>query len=209
MLFFYSEDFNTPFKDKKFRDGIKAVFISKHLCQNWSCVLPPRVICQAVLSLLREQAVCHIHCFCNGRHPLPVPKILWSHKDGRDQWMGKGYRKPQAVIKSNVPAAGSFTHPAACSSCRFWEAPTSRSRLPRDPHKGQAWGCQDPGHTMNILCLQGIWQQLTYRASGLYLTCTGELWHSRSAGADSWEGWWHHLACYRRQLSSLKCWAHS
>lgn len=149
MLFLCSEVFNTPFEDKKLKDGIKAVFLSKHLCQNWSYVLQPWVIRQAVLSLLSEGAVSHVCCFCNGRHPLLLPKILWFHENGRDQWMGKGCRKLQAVIKSNVPAAGSFTHPTACSSHGFWEAPTSRWPLPRDPHKGQAGGCQELGHTVS------------------------------------------------------------
>jgi len=39
MFFLYSAAFNAPLKDKKFKNGIKAVFISKGLCQYQPYVL--------------------------------------------------------------------------------------------------------------------------------------------------------------------------
>lgn len=71
----------------------------------------PKLHHQAVLSLLREQAVSHIGCSCTGKIPLLLPQILQIHEGGRGHSKGKGYRKPQPV-QSNGTGLFSYLLPA-------------------------------------------------------------------------------------------------
>lgn len=149
----------------------------------------PKLHHQAVLSLLREQAVSHIGCSCTGKIPLLLPQILQIHEGGRGHSKGKGCRKPQPV-QSNGTGLFSYLLPT------------------------QVWGSSKPVSPLQIvfplwaLCrgMPGTWpygaysmspglhQQVTYRTCGLYLTCADAPQHTHRRGV--WEGW--------KQLEALK-----